>query len=421
MARLEEEEVRCSQDSASGRSEKEAAGGAAEEESGDGLPVNVFEAGDAHWADGAGFAEDLLESIQDGICVLDKELRVVRMNGWMKKMYAHNAPFESKKCYKVFQNRDEPCPGCPTLKAMKTGKTESGTVPYPSEEEPEGWIDLSAYPVKTNEGVTVGVVEYVKDVTEQMKVRLMLERLNEELDERVKDRTAALEVVNRELKAFAYSVSHDLRGPLRAISGFSRALEEDCGDKLDKKAKHYLMRIREGSNKMARLIDGLLVLSRLAGCDLRLEPVDLSIEARNVCSELNAATPGRRVEWIVHEGLEAFCDRRLARILLQNLLGNAFKFTAGVEKPVVTFGAYEEHGETIYFVEDKGVGFNMKYADKLFIAFGRLHPVSEYPGEGIGLATVERIVHRHGGRIWARSEVGTGACFHFTLGSGRKR
>ena len=223
------------------------------------------------------------------------------------------------------------------------------------------------------------------------------------------------ETANKELEAFSYSVSHDLRAPLRGIAGFSQALTEDEADKLSAKGHDYLKRIRAAAQRMGDLIDDLLRLSRVSRADFKKEPADLSALATVVGGELRKAHPDRDVEIIVQPTVTATADPRLVRILLENLVGNAWKFTSKTEHAKIEFGARDDAGERVYFVRDNGAGFDMSYADKLFGAFQRLHSDKEFAGTGIGLATVHRIVVRHGGRIWAEAAVGKGATFHFTL------
>jgi PAS domain S-box-containing protein len=236
-----------------------------------------------------------------------------------------------------------------------------------------------------------------------------------ELEARVADRTAELEEANRELEAFTYSVSHDLRAPLRSLDGFSLAVLEDCRDRLDDRSADYLRRIRNASQRMGQLIDDMLRLSRLGRAPLQREPVDLSGLAAAVCRELAQAHPGRAVEAIVAPGVTGRGDPRLLRIVLENLLGNAWKFTARHPAARIEFGAREEDGRTACFVRDDGAGFDMAYADRLFAPFQRLHSASAFEGTGVGLATVQRIVRRHGGRCWAEGAVEAGATFWFTL------
>ncbi len=227
--------------------------------------------------------------------------------------------------------------------------------------------------------------------------------------------------VNRELEAFSYSVSHDLRAPLRSIEGFSQILLEDYADKLGEEGEDYVGRVRVASRRMALLIDDLLDLSRVSRRPLRREPVDLSARTREIAAELGKSQPERDVEFVIADGLIANGDARLLRLALENLLGNSWKFTSREERARIEFGSTALEGrERVYFVRDNGVGFDETYADKLFGAFQRLHAAEEFEGTGIGLATVQRVVHRHGGRIWAKGEVGQGATFFFTLRPGLK-
>jgi len=227
----------------------------------------------------------------------------------------------------------------------------------------------------------------------------------------------AAETANKELESFSYSVSHDLRAPLRGIDGFSQALVEDEAERLSSRGQNYLQRIRAAAQRMAELIDDLLRLSRVSRADFRKEQVDLSALVTTVANELRKANPDRNVELVVKPNVTANADARLIRITLENLLGNAWKFTSKAEAARVEFGTRDEDGNLVYFVRDNGAGFDMKYADKLFGAFQRLHTDKEFPGTGIGLATVQRIVLRHGGRIWVDAAVGSGATFQFTLPS----
>lgn len=250
----------------------------------------------------------------------------------------------------------------------------------------------------------------------------LLQRLREQargLERRVEARTAELRTVNRELEGFTYSVSHDLRTPLRAIDGFSAALLEDYADRLDGRGRHYLERVRGAAQHMGALIDDLLTLSRIGRAALEPRDLDLADIAREVEAELRGADPGRAVTLAIPPSLPAHGDRTLLRLVLQNLIGNAWKFTArNVDARIEVSGERADGGMT-YTVSDNGAGFDMRYVGKLFRPFQRLHGADEYPGTGVGLANVQRIVQRHGGRVWAEAEVGRGAAFHFTLGEGR--
>jgi signal transduction histidine kinase len=225
-----------------------------------------------------------------------------------------------------------------------------------------------------------------------------------------------LGVLNRELEAFSYSVAHDLRGPLRSMDGFSLALLEDYAGKLDDEGRDSLHRIRAASQRMGRLIDELLSLSRVTRAELRLQHVDLSGLAGEISSSLRADPPGRKVQWLIEEKLTIRADRELMRIAMQNLLDNAWKFTGKTAEAVIRVGVQARDGGQAFFVADNGVGFDMAYTDRLFGAFQRLHHASDFPGTGIGLAIVQRVIHRHGGRIWAEAKQGEGATFFFTVG-----
>jgi signal transduction histidine kinase len=242
-------------------------------------------------------------------------------------------------------------------------------------------------------------------------------RLREYLEARDREALAA-QTANKELEAFSSSVSHDLRAPLRSIDGFSQAILEDEADRLTPDGREHLRRIRAAAQRMAELIDDLLRLSRVSRVDFKKEPIDLSAIAGTVNQELRKAHPDRDPELVVQPGITAHADARLIRIVLENLLGNAWKFTGKVEKPRIELGVRDDTGgtgERVYYVKDNGAGFDMRHVDRLFGAFQRLHTDKEFPGTGIGLATVQRIVLRHGGRIWVDAAVGEGATFQFTL------
>jgi len=278
------------------------------------------------------------------------------------------------------------------------------------------YIEFSLKPVKDEQGNVVLLVPEARDITERKRAEADIRQLNQDLEARVIERTRELELANREMEAFTYSVSHDLRAPLRAIDGFSSALLEDYADTLDETGKTYLRYLREGSHEMSDLIDGLLNLSRSTRGELSVERVDLSAMAHTVVNELRKVEHDRQVSVRIAPGMEAFADRRLLRVVVENLIGNAWKYTSRNSDGHIEFSHKTGQDETVYRVRDNGAGFDMAYASKLFLPFQRLHKTTEFPGIGIGLATVERIIHRHDGRIWAEGAVGTGAAFYFTLG-----
>lgn len=281
------------------------------------------------------------------------------------------------------------------------------------------WVGLTVSLVRTVAGEPDYFITVLEDIARRKEAELGLKQLTEELERRVEDRTAALLAVNRELEAFSYSVSHDLRAPLRAIDGFSQVLVEDYAALLDDEGRDYLGRIRAASQRMSQLIDDLLRLSRVTRSELHRVPVDLTALALDVLQELASREPGRQVETLVTEGLVLEADPHLVRVLLTNLLGNAWKFTRHAAAPRIEVGALatltgSESGP-VFYVRDNGAGFDMAYAEKLFKPFQRLHRSTEFEGTGIGLAIVQRIVQRHGGRAGAEGTEGQGATFYFSL------
>ncbi|MFM8320666.1 MAG: sensor histidine kinase, partial [Chloroflexota bacterium] len=255
----------------------------------------------------------------------------------------------------------------------------------------------------------------IEDITGIHQAEERVRQLNAELEQRVQQRTAELQAANRELEAFAYSVSHDLRAPLRAIDGYARLLAIDYQEAFDGQGRQYLENVRQAAQRMSQLIDDLLKLSRVTRAEMVYTNVDLSALAGEVLQRLSAAQPGRQVELALPGPLPVQGDASLLRILLENLLGNAWKFTARTAQPRIELGAQPQDGQMVYYVCDNGAGFDMQYAPKLFGAFQRLHHMDEFEGTGIGLATVQRIVLRHGGRAWGQGAIGQGAKFFFTL------
>jgi PAS domain S-box-containing protein len=273
------------------------------------------------------------------------------------------------------------------------------------------WISAEGHVYRDEMGQPVRMMGVVADITDRKLAEEMVERHRSELSRS----NAELEAANKELEAFSYSVSHDLRAPLRGIDGFSQALLEDYADKLDSQGKNHLERVRAGVQRMGVLIDDLLNLGRVTRAEIHREPIDLTAMAQRIASELRRVQPERTVEIVLGEGLRAEGDARLLRVVLENLLGNAWKFTSKRKHARIELGRTQSNGSSAFFVRDNGAGFDPAYASRLFGAFQRLHAMTEFPGTGVGLATVQRVIHRHGGRIWAESAVDKGATFYFTL------
>ncbi|HUJ72385.1 MAG TPA: PAS domain S-box protein [Verrucomicrobiae bacterium] len=275
-------------------------------------------------------------------------------------------------------------------------------------------VSVSVSPIREG-GRIIGASNISRDITERKRTEQEILKLNLELERRVLDRTAQLEASNKELEAFSYSVSHDLRAPLRAIDGFSMTLLEDYGSKLDAQARHQLERVRLGARRMGELIDDLLKLSRVSRAEIRREQVNLSALARQVAAELKQAEPERKVTFVIEDDVKVQGDAQLMFVVMDNLLRNSWKYTSRHPTARIEFGRIRQNEERVYFVRDDGAGFDMAHANLLFSPFQRLHRQTDFEGTGIGLATVQRIIRRHGGRTWAEASVEQGAAIYFTL------
>jgi len=282
------------------------------------------------------------------------------------------------------------------------------------------WIEVGGGPLKDKNGAVRGGVVAFRDITQRKADEQEIRYLNTQLEQKVVERTAQLLAANQELEAFTYSVSHDLRAPLRHISGFSKILTEEYGSQLPPEAQHHVQRIQEGTRRMGVLVDDLLNLARLGRRDLSLQPSQLKLIVNEVIAELAPDYEGRQIDWRIGDLPSVECDRGLMKQVFQNLLSNALKFTRPRPRAVIEVGQKILDGTTVLFVRDNGVGFNMKYADKLFGVFQRLHRAEDFEGTGVGLATVQLIIQKHGGRIWAEGELDKGATFYFTFGAPEK-
>jgi len=305
------------------------------------------------------------------------------------------------------------------VEALMSGKEESMNFEkrYIHKNGQIVWTEVNVFLQRDHHGLPAFFITSINDITQRKQQEEEIRKLNTDLEQRVIERTRQLESINKELEAFSYSVSHDLRAPLRSIDGWSLALYEDYNDTLDEKGKGFIDRVRKESQRMGHLIDDLLQLSRVTRSEMHRIDVDLSSLANTIASRLLETYPDRKIEMVIRPGLVATGDPVMIEVMLTNLLDNACKFTRKQQEAKIEFGQAEPDPEHPYFVRDNGVGFDMTYAGKLFTAFQRMHKQSEFPGTGIGLATVQRIVHRHGGRIWAEARPSEGATFYFTLDS----
>ncbi len=356
----------------------------------------------------------ILENLAEQVTFKDTDLRIIWANNASRDYYRKkNEEFIGHKCHEVWYGNNRVCDNCQAIKAVEQGRVCQGEVRSP---DGEYWQE-TASPVFDDDGNIIGVIGTSLNITDLKLAEQELKKLNEELERRVRERTSELEQANRELSAFTYSVSHDLRAPLRRIEGFSQALLEDYGDQLEGEVKGYIERIMAASTRMSELINDMLKLSRVTRQEINVDQVDLSsmVEAR--ISFQREENPDRMVDVRIEPGLTARGDAALLRIALDNLIDNAWKFTNNKENAKIEFGKTSDNSETVFYIRDNGVGFDMVHSDKIFDPFQRVHGGEVYPGTGIGLSIVQRIIERHGGRIWVEAEEEKGTVFYFTLSS----
>lgn len=363
----------------------------------------------------------VIDNLPDHIYVKDRELRYLLVNAPSMKARGITSHDEivGRSVFDFYPPDAAAQYDAEDRSIMETGKTLVNREQFSVQRDGQKkWHLTTKVPMRDVHDAIIGIVGINRDITEIKQGQEVIRELNALLEQRVIERTAQLEAANKELESFAYSVSHDLRAPLRSIDGFSQALIEDYRDVLDQTGAGYLRRVRNASQRMAQLIDDLLELSRITRREMRRESTDFSMLAQEIIADLRKEHPERTVEVSITPGIRLQADANLLRIALDNLIRNAWKFTGKQPRARIEVGMQKREDGPVYFVRDNGAGFDMSHAGRLFGAFQRLHSEAEYPGTGIGLATVQRVVRRHGGSIWVEAAPGKGATFFFTIGAG---
>lgn len=362
------------------------------------------------------FLQRMFASSADCIKVMDLDGRLLSMNtgGQFLMEIDDFAPLVKSSWFDFWLSADQHSIYT-AVEVAKAGGIGTFQAYCPTAKGTPKWWDVVITPIMDASGKPEQLLSVSRDITERKLAEQQIKEINQDLERRVAQRTTELQATNKELEAFSYSVSHDLRAPLRSIDGFSLALLERYSEQLDDKGKHYLQRVRAGSQRMGELIDDLLKLSRVTRAQIQCQKIDLTAMVEAIAADLQQNQPQRAVDFVIAPGVVAAGDEQLLRVMLENLLNNAWKFTSNQVSARIEFGITEQNFSPAYFIKDNGAGFDMAYSDKLFGAFQRLHTADEFPGTGIGLATVQRIIHRHGGHIWAEGAVEQGATFYFTL------
>ncbi len=357
-----------------------------------------------------------MDFFEDAIYLVDLDDRVVRANRAFCELTGLTPEqLVGRDIMDIMHPHGErtPCPVCAARKARRDTRI---TMEADDPANPVSFpVDIMLRVTRNEQGEPIGILMGIRNLSEQRRIEAELRQHRDHLEELVQERTQQLEASNQELESFSYSVSHDLRAPLRSIAGFSQLVQEEYGERLDDTARNYLTRVCTNAQRMGLLIDDMLRLSRMTRHAMRYEAVDLSSIATQVIGELRETEPQRNVEFQCTPDLRVQGDAKLLQTVLVNLLGNAWKYTQFRPRAVIHFGSTQREGASCYFVRDNGAGFDMQYSHKLFEAFQRLHRMEEFPGNGIGLATVQRIILRHGGETWAEGQPDQGATFYFSL------
>lgn len=350
-------------------------------------------------------------AIGDGVCLIDKNQVILRCNRAMSEMFNQNQmEIIGKKCYMVVHNEKLPFENCPVNKMVNTKKRSTLEINI----NPK-WFEIIVDPLFDEENEIIGAVHIVRDITNQKKYETEIKELNTNLENKVEDKTKELKQANKELESFAYSVSHDLRSPLRAISGFSKILEQEYNQFLDDEGKRIVKIIGDNTKKMSNLIDDLLAFSRFGRYEMKMNVINTTSLVKSITEDIGYSIQSKKTKFIINQLPDIKGDQTMIYQVWYNIISNAVKFSSKVEKPEIIIDSKIENSYALFSVKDNGVGFDMKYSHKLFGVFQRLHTEGDFEGTGVGLAIVQRIVNRHGGRIWASSEEGKGATFYFML------
>ncbi len=389
------------------------------------------------------FLNNVFNSIQDGILVIDSDQTIVRINPWIERVFDQHHHVEGEKCFKLLKNHSEPCEDCVMFEDNSHKGFHQSVLPYPYGDDPIAWFNVSSFPFRDTQDKIIGVIKHIKDITKQKYAEDALHRILNDLEARVEMRTAELARMNaklneeiterkkterllrehtnelertyKELETFSYSVSHDLRTPLRAIDGFTRILQEDYSEVIDEEGLRVMNIICDNTRKMARLIDDILRFSRSGRNDMNSTHIDTQAMVTEICNQVEKQENGRVLEFIIGDLPDSWGDRPMLREVFINLITNAVKYSRNKEKAIIEVSGETKNKMNIYSVSDNGIGFDMQYYNKLFGVFQRLHSDRDIEGTGIGLAIVKQVVERHDGKVWASSELGEGATFSISL------